>query len=333
VLTTASNKLPEICEIDGVRIHSLAAPSGGYSRAWWKSTGLAFYTHCKYGVDIVLSVSAGARAIMRKRPRDGSGPRFVVQAHGTSWGEFFSKIRQRSFIAWLKSLRNLVAIVEDLAYRRCDAFVAVGTAVQQDLCRRPTSLVVGNRPVHFIANGIDTDAFAYSVSLRDELRRSLGIPLAAEVVLSVSRLHPQKGGMEALMAFHLAALKRPDLHYIIAGSGPDESRLREYASKLPSINRIHFIGGVPRDMLRGWYSAADIFLFTTKREEGLPLNMLEARATGLPAVVSRGVAISDLGCTAIDPCDTEEVANSIISVLSKQCSMRANLLPEKYWLS
>lgn len=334
LLTTACDRLPSVQIKENVRIHPLDVPTGRYSRAWWRQSTYVFNQQYKHNVDIVLSVSAGARAIMKSRPSDGSGPRFVVQAHGTAWGEFLSKMRQRSPIAWLKASRNLISMVEDIAYRRADACVAVGAVVQADLQRRPSSWLIGGVPVHLINNGVDTDAFAFSAKLRRVLRSSLSIPETAGVVFSASRLHPQKGVEEAIKGFELAATEYSNLHYVIAGSGPDEQRLRDYASHISSASRIHFIGNVARDDLKGWYSAADVFLFTTTRAEvGLTLNVLEARAAGLPTVVSRHIDRPGFGAIPVDVSDAECIASAILAGLKSASNERGNLLPENHWLS
>jgi glycosyltransferase involved in cell wall biosynthesis len=84
-------------------------------------------------------------------------------------------------------------------------------------------------------------------------------------------------------------------------------------------------------------AAADILLFTTLHQEGLPLNILESLAAGLPVVVSQHLlphlAISQ-GIYGINPKDrfavAEGIERGISAALGKQ---KQSLLPEQFSLS
>lgn len=333
VLTTKCPALPGPMVRDGVDILPLDVPSGRYSAQWWKESRAVFTERLAGQTDIVFSVSAGARGMALHR--SGPIPAFVIQAHGTAWGEFVSKFRQKRLRMVASSVRNLVAMFQDRSYRRFDAMVAVGEAVAADLRRMPTRAIIGALPVHMIANGVDPAAFAFDPEARGHLRHGIGLDDGARLVLSASRLHAQKGVAEGMAGFIAAAQARPDLHMAIVGDGPDLARLRDLAARSGMAGRIHFVGHVPRDRLRDWLSAADLFLFTTKRVEGLPLNILEARAAGLPVVASPHVLDPRFGGTAADPDNPQAIATAILAALplAPPGQTRPSRLAEEFTLS
>lgn len=329
ILTTFCKGLPEYSSIDGVNIHCLNAPSGIYSRTWWRVSRQVYRDVYSQSVDVVMSVSAGAMS-MAKEQR-GCMPIFVAQAHGTSWGEFISKIQQRSLLATLKSVRNLLAMFQDIRYRPFDAFIAIGNIVHNDLSRQPTRSVIGKLPIYTISNGVDQNLFEFNAYDRKSMRDELGISDEAKVIISVSRLHPQKGLSEGIEAFAAASEQDTKLHYIIVGNGPDEARLRAIAATLGVAERVHFAGRVQRDQLKLFLSAADIFLFTTKRVEGLPMNVLEALAAGLPNITSRHVADPRFRSIVIDPNDHSALTKSILA--AQPSKDRSSILPLEFTLT
>lgn len=309
ILTTACPRLDPDCEKEGVRIRCLNTPPGRYSRSWWRESRHVYISEFADQVDIVLSVGAGARGIVAGRR--SKHPAFIMQVHGTAWTEFISKVRQRTLWAWMKSIRNLVAMIEDRAYRLFDGFIAIGQVVERDLTTYPSKYLIGNLPVILIENGVSKERFAFNPALRKGYRDKLNLLENAKIIFSASRLHPQKGIFEGLNGFAIAARLDNSLHYVIAGSGPDEDRLRMAANASGVADRIHFIGNISRDELYGWFSMADIFMFTTKRVEGLPMNILEALAAGLPLIASRDVLGSNFPGISVDPDDFQSIADAI----------------------
>lgn len=331
ILTTACTNLPSDSIVEGVRIVCLNAPSGGYSKAWWQTLRDAYETSFQMETDVVLSISAGARDLAKRR--SGPHPIFLMQAHGTAWGEFLSIIRQISPVAWIKSIRNLLSMWEDRAYRHFDGMIAVGKVLADDMRRHPTRDIIGSVPVHLIENGIAEEVFAFNAVARLSCRAQLNLSSDSRVVFCASRLHPQKGTLEAIEGFLLAAVSAPELHMVIAGVGPDETRLKARAVASGFEDRIHFLGMVPRTDLRDWLSAADVFLFSTKQAEGLPLNILEALATGLPVVASEHVVDPRFDAISMVPDDAADVASGISIALQNTSSDRTSRIPTEFSLN
>jgi glycosyltransferase involved in cell wall biosynthesis len=109
-----------------------------------------------------------------------------------------------------------------------------------------------------------------------------------------------------------------DSRLLLVGQGTHEAGLRRHAGAGPAADRIHFLGGRPREALAAYYRAADLFLFSSETEtQGLVL--AEAHASGLPAVAVRGSGVDEVvrdGETGLlTKADTRELADAAIGLL------------------
>ncbi len=320
---------------EGVHVVPLAStPSGRYSRAWWRESRKYFEAHCMNAALGVLSVSAAGFGLLPLKDLMPDVP-IVMQAHGTSWGEVVSKWRSRHWRSILSSMRNFAWLVKDLlAYRKFDAVVAVGERVRRDLTRPPVSWVLPEERVCLINNGIDTSLFYPSHEERLKMRERSGIPESAPVVISASRLHAQKGVAHGLKALQLLLQRFPEVVYLIAGDGPERAPLEALTHELGIAENVRFLGAQARNKLAGFLQAADVFLFLTGRVEGLPLNILEALASGLACTVSDHLDLPASPCLhEVMPSDVGAVAEVLAAQLHKRSSrLSVSALPEQFAL-
>lgn len=321
VLTTPIPGLQGEFVQNGVRVVPLdGMPSGRYSTAWWKVSRSYFEQHLMQSVCAVLSVSAAAFGLLPLKHKIANVP-FIMQAHGTSWGEVVSKWRSRRLKSIASSIRNVLWLPKDLmAYRRFDIVVAVGEQVYQDLNSKPISYVLEPGKVKLIPNGIDTSLFQPSVENRIKIRKQLGISEESPVIISASRLHPQKGVGHGLRAFAELLKTKPSAVYLIAGDGPDSERLQMLSYELNISNNVYFLGALDRYMLVEYLQAADVFLFLTDRVEvGLSLNVLEALATGLPVVLSKHICFyTSRNINSVMQNNIDSVIKGITSILEEK---------------
>jgi glycosyltransferase involved in cell wall biosynthesis len=145
-------------------------------------------------------------------------------------------------------------------------------------------------PSQVMSNGIDLDAF--SPGQADEsLRRRYALPAGRPLVLSVGRLSPEKRADVLIEA--LARQDVGDSVLALAGSGPDEGRLRELAARSGVSERVRFLGFIPGTDLPGLYRLADVFAIASEAELQSLVTM-EAMASGLPVVAVNAGALGEL---------------------------------------
>lgn len=181
--------------------------------------------------------------------------------------------RRQPLVIWVEStLRDtrpgFGGRVKRVLAARAAAFLVPGRAAAEYV----RSLVPGAEVV-VAPNAVDAELFASRVGERERLRDELG--LARPCVLYVGRLSREKG-VDVLVE----AARGLDADVVVAGSGPEEARLRAAAPA-----NVRFVGHVDRDDLPAWYAAADVLCLPSRSEPwGMTLN--EAAAAGLPLVAS-----------------------------------------------
>jgi len=112
-------------------------------------------------------------------------------------------------------------------------------------------------------------------------------------LLYVGRLAREKGLYETLQGLRLALMQGDRAELIIAGSGPEEARLKQAAAQLSLGRDAVFVGpvaGDAKDVLLRWADASIL----ASRAEGLPYALLESMAAGVPAIATRVGAIPDV---------------------------------------
>lgn len=136
--------------------------------------------------------------------------------------------------------------------------------------------------VLFWPNGVDKRA--YSTEGRGTAtRQRLGIPRDRRVVLSVSRLHPEKGVARLIGAAPAVIAERDDVVFLVVGGGGEAGALEEMARRLGVLEYVVFAGAVRQADLPDVYGAADIFVTLSDRTNVVnPLH--EAMISGLAVV-------------------------------------------------
>ena len=154
-------------------------------------------------------------------------------------------------------------------------------------------------PSQAVSNGVDLERF--SPGAADEaLRSRYGLPADGPVILSVGRLSPEKRA-DVLVAA-LARLGDGDRGtssadgapvLVLAGTGPEDAKLRSLARHYGVASRVRFLGFVPDDDLPGLYRLADVFAIASQAELQ-SLATMAAMATGLPVVAVDAGALAEL---------------------------------------
>lgn len=229
--------------------------------------------------------------------------------------------------------RRLLIYAERLACRFAHRVVCVSHTVREKaiasgLASRERTVVFGSGS----CNGVDASRFAATPQrMRQavELRRQLGIPAQAPVVLFVGRLTTDKGIPELLKAFHHLSSRFPELRLLLVGCFEDGDSLpAETRTYLQTHLRVIFVGAVQDTA--PYYALANVVVLPSHRE-GLPLVVLEAQAAGKPVIGASATGIVDVvadGKTGLlfPVADATALSESIAKLLTdKDLSSRLGL--------
>ncbi|MCA9074186.1 MAG: glycosyltransferase [Planctomycetaceae bacterium] len=175
----------------------------------------------------------------------------------------------------------------------------------------------GEDQLTVVPNGVDFERFA---NAEPADLTTFGIPRNSHTIISVGRLHPQKGFDRLIDAFAdvtaRATVDEP-FHLMIVGEGPERQMLESQIDRLGLNAHVHLIGRQPETapLLR----ATDLFVLSS-RWEGMPNVLLEAMAAGLPCVATNVEGVAELItdektglCVSVD--GTDELLSAAIERL------------------
>ncbi len=103
-----------------------------------------------------------------------------------------------------------------------------------------------------------------------------------KIILSVGRLHPQKGFPELIKAYSLSKAYLKNWKLVIVGKGPEKKNLKILVTNLKLKNKIYFQGFVNPYY---WYNRSSLFVLAS-RFEGAPNALLEAMSMRLPVIIT-----------------------------------------------
>ena len=136
----------------------------------------------------------------------------------------------------------------------------------------------------FIPNGVDLAIFRPGPDFPDNS------PLH---VICVARLIDRKGQNHLIEAVKRLTDVGVGVILSLIGTGDLQRDYEDQALRLGILDRIRFVGYVPRDEINTYYRAAHVFALPSYNE-GMSVAALEAMATGLPLVVTRTGGTAEL---------------------------------------
>jgi glycosyltransferase involved in cell wall biosynthesis len=182
--------------------------------------------------------------------------------------------------------------------------------------------------IRVISNPVDT------VRIEEEIKK-VGSPYdqGNRNLVSVGRLHYQKGFDLLLRAFEKAAQRDPRLRLTLVGDGSELARLKKLAGRLSVGAKVVFAGH--QDNPFPYMHCADLFI-SSSRWEGSPNTVLESLACGTPVL-----AFDCPGGTAeilregengwlVQQGDWQGLGQKITDVIDVKRKLKRELLPEQY---
>lgn len=186
-----------------------------------------------------------------------------------------------------------------------------------------------------IPNGAALDLFRGAAGNARSLRKEIGIPEDAAVVITTSRL-VEKNGVDILIT---AISSIPNMHLVIVGEGEERRDLEKLAKETGRSDRVHFLGARPYRELPQYLKMADIFA-RPSRSEGMGNSFIEAMAAGIPVIGTPVGGIVDflvdgVNGLVVPPEDPKALAAAIRRLvndpdLRKKLSAAASATAERY---
>jgi len=175
--------------------------------------------------------------------------------------------------------RALKLLTLRIIFKRVDAFLTVGDA-NEEFYRH-----AGANDDHFVRMHYPIDLAEMNdspkVNESVNMREHLGIHPDAVVILNVGKLASHK--RQANLIECAAKFPPDEAHFILVGSGKDESILREEARHAKNVS---IVGFVPTTELPKFYELADVYVQVSALDRH-PLSVSEALNFGCAIIVSR----------------------------------------------
>ncbi|MBM4363047.1 MAG: glycosyltransferase [Deltaproteobacteria bacterium] len=181
-------------------------------------------------------------------------------------------------------------------------------------------------PVTVVKNGVSTRRFVRDPALRAAARERLGISGAAPVVGTVAVFRVQKR-LDLWLAVASQLRKSfPDARFLLVGDGPLRAEVDAAVGRF-GLGDAVLRPGLQEDV-RPFLAAMDLF-FVASDFEGLPVALLEAMASEVPAVVTDAGGMPEVvGAAAgrvVPRGDVPAMVAALVEVLGLPAAARAEL--------
>ena len=140
--------------------------------------------------------------------------------------------------------------------------------------------------VYLLNNAIDIDKFKFNEEMRKKARKELNISEDKLVIGHIGRFVETKNHSFLIDIFREIYKRNNDSMLLLLGQGPKLEEIKEKVRKYNLQDNVLFLG--QRNDANRLYQVFDTFLLPSLYE-GLPVVGVEAQASGLPCLFSKGV--------------------------------------------
>jgi glycosyltransferase involved in cell wall biosynthesis len=215
-------------------------------------------------------------------------------------------------------------MIEEDAVRLADQIIAECPQDREDLIKYYNA---SPDKITIVPCGFNPDEF-YPIS-QTLSRVILQLDSEEKIILQLGRMVPRKGVDNVVKALSKLKSENQPVRLVVVGGEsdapdpilcPEIARLQKIATEEGILDSITFVGRKNRDVLKYYYSAADIFI-TTPWYEPFGITPLESMACGTPVIGSNvgGIKYSVVnGKTGylVPPNDPSALANKIRALIS-----------------
>lgn len=175
--------------------------------------------------------------------------------------------------------------LETFVVKRADALTTICNGLADDIVVRGVS----RDRITVIPNAVNIEDFEVIDRPDEQLRQQLALD-DGPVFGFIGSLYGYEGVNLLIEALPEVMKVHPNARIVLAGGGPVEQDLRALTTKLGLEKRVLFVGRVPHDQVRRYYSIIDVLVYPRKStrltELVTPLKPLEAMSLGRPFIAS-----------------------------------------------
>ncbi len=225
-------------------------------------------------------------------------------------------------VIWIASVHKVPVVIN---YRGGEAkdFLARSQSLVRCSMNRVSALVVPSQFLQDIFSSFGMNAKIVPNIINLSRFRPRETTRSSPINLVVARnLEPLYDNETALRAFQIVRQHHQNARLSVAGTGPEEQRLRDLANELGLTDWVRFTGRLDREAMADLYRMSDVMI-NPSLVDNMPNSVLESMASGVP-VVSTNVGgipfIVQDGVTAllVKPRDSKAMASAILKLIEDQ---------------
>lgn len=242
--------------------------------------------------DIIHTHTPVGSVITRLAARQArkNGTRVIYTAHGF---HFYKGAPLTNWLLWYP--------IEKIMAHYTDDIITINT---EDYERAKRKL---KTRIHYTPGvGVDPKKFQIKMTKkeRNTYRATLGLKPDDFVMIYVAEINKNKNQKGLLLGKAEEIKSDPKKHILLVGADSLNGKIQKLAQKLNVENNMHFLGY--RKDIPQLLKISDLYVSTSKRE-GLPVNILEARCSGLSIEASMTRGYEAVSCKEIKDYSTESI--------------------------
>ena len=206
--------------------------------------------------------------------------KLVHTFHGNVFEGYFDPVSSQMFI-----------IIERIIARFTNIIVAISDSQKSDLLNK--YMVAPEHKIRTIRLGFNLLPFIKAGNLKGKFRREIGVEKQTRLIGIIGRLVPIKNHRMFLNAARIILIRNPNLKvkFVIVGDGELRQTLESYCRQIGIEQHVVFCGWIRNISMV--YADLDILAVTSKNE-GTPVSIIEAMATGVPVLATDAGGVRDL---------------------------------------
>jgi glycosyltransferase EpsD len=233
----------------------------------------------EYQYDIIHTHTPSGGVVTRIAARNSrkNGTRIIYTAHG------FHFFKGAPFFNWL-----IYYPIEKIMARYTDTLITINNEDYQRATKSFSTDVV-----YVPGVGVDFKKFSAPISekTKSALLHSLKIPRHAHIIIYVAELSKRKNQEEMLDDWSRIKHRTKETHLLLAGIDSLNGKIQKKANRLGLNEYVHILGY--RNDIPTLLQLAHEYI-SYSRQEGLAVNIIEAKVAGLPIKAKSARGVDDI---------------------------------------